>query len=594
MTNFSLAIYVQAIVRIAEIEAGIRERGLIEFDEGNSSMIQHKKLTEREAQWVVAIVSEEGDVALGSSRSKPQDEVAVLGRETYPIEVPNHHEIQPKKTQIMPTPLPRIHQSKKERDRSPLTGERPSLAGKTYPTSTAIREVFPQAIPSSPPSAAMIGAIPRTIGKEPTSVAPREVSPKTPITETTPTAARERSPKVPIEEPMPATTREAIPKASIEGPTPAAMREGIGMPIMLATMIVGKEEEFEVNGEVTPSLCEKFVEAVLGVRACSQYPYEPPHIDIVESKGLDEKRKAHLISNIREKAKELSSCLMFIALCEEAVEMLSNMNHPEGDCPLCLHPLVQDLNSDVSPFMKLMSCFHCFHSKCITRWWKWLQKENLSHATGRPSNLENGHDLPGTMKSNLSNCPVCRKVFHAKDIEHVVNLVGSHLSQLSFEDTETDNNEKILQSEAENIRRQKFEALLKLQEENSGLIEPKRIEVLMPGMFLPEPVTLPAESPKDTLENDSTSPTILEMGSSRPSDDPICSENKRVDMRKKPDASKIQPRVSNHQTTSGAGSSRSSSNPSSHEHKRVGMRRNKIHNQREQNKQWIKKDNGLS
>ena len=30
---------------------------------------------------------------------------------------------------------------------------------------------------------------------------------------------------------------------------------------------------------------------------------------------------------------------------------------------------------------------------------------------------------------NMGTCPVCRKVFHAKDIEHVLDLVGTH-SQL--------------------------------------------------------------------------------------------------------------------------------------------------------------------
>lgn len=30
------------------------------------------------------------------------------------------------------------------------------------------------------------------------------------------------------------------------------------------------------------------------------------------------------------------------------------------------------------------------------------------------------------MGDNTGNCPVCRKVFLAKDIEHVLNLAGSH------------------------------------------------------------------------------------------------------------------------------------------------------------------------
>ncbi|KAL4195423.1 hypothetical protein AMTRI_Chr05g64540 [Amborella trichopoda] len=41
---------------------------------------------------------------------------------------------------------------------------------------------------------------------------------------------------------------------------------------------------------------------------------------------------------------------MLVMVCEEVVETLSNMNHPDGNCPLCLYPLVPE--------------------------WKWLQEEN--------------------------------------------------------------------------------------------------------------------------------------------------------------------------------------------------------------------------
>ncbi len=89
-------------------------------------------------------------------------------------------------------------------------------------------------------------------------------------------------------------------------------------------------------------------------------------------------------------------------LMQEAVEMLSNMNHPAGDCPLCLYPLVKENDGSALPFMKLMSCYHCFHrltsatywyvqlqeilcssvllfwnfSDCIMRWWEWLQNDD--------------------------------------------------------------------------------------------------------------------------------------------------------------------------------------------------------------------------
>ena len=47
-----------------------------------------------------------------------------------------------------------------------------------------------------------------------------------------------------------------------------------------------------------------------------QYPDEPPIISIVDSKGLDDVRQNQLIASIRDKAIELSSCLMLVALCE--------------------------------------------------------------------------------------------------------------------------------------------------------------------------------------------------------------------------------------------------------------------------------------
>uniref|UniRef100_F6GVB1 RWD domain-containing protein n=1 Tax=Vitis vinifera TaxID=29760 RepID=F6GVB1_VITVI len=67
---------------------------------------------------------------------------------------------------------------------------------------------------------------------------------------------------------------------------------------------------------------QQFVEAVLGIQAGSKYPNEPPIIDIIDSKGLDEERQMHLIRSIRNKACELSSCLMLVALCEVTIVQL--------------------------------------------------------------------------------------------------------------------------------------------------------------------------------------------------------------------------------------------------------------------------------
>lgn len=257
------------------------------------------------------------------------------------------------------------------------------------------------------------------------------------------------------------------------------------------------------------------MEAVIGIRAGSQYPSKPPCIDLIESKGLDGERQKQLITGIQEKACELSSCLMLVALCEEAVEKLTVMNHPDGDCPLCMYPFVpEDEQDEALPFMKLMSCFHCFHCECIVRWWNWIQKEKESNTStsssttllqiremGNQNGLSDVHEI---VEERMGDCPVCRKVFHVKDFEHVLDLVGTQASQ-SDSEAEIKYEEKILHSDSENFRRQKFEAILKLQQENSGVIEPKRDIVVVPGIYLPQRATPAAQTVnEETAEHQGT------------------------------------------------------------------------------------------
>ncbi|KAA3488240.1 E3 ubiquitin-protein ligase RNF25 [Gossypium australe] len=92
---------------------------------------------------------------------------------------------------------------------------------------------------------------------------------------------------------------------------------------------------------------QQFVEAAIGIQASSQ---EPPLVYLIDSKGLDKQRQTLLLSNIRDKTCELPSCFMLVALCKEAVERLSTMNHPDGDCPLCLYPLVSEDDQTESEF----------------------------------------------------------------------------------------------------------------------------------------------------------------------------------------------------------------------------------------------------
>ncbi|TXG62507.1 hypothetical protein EZV62_009501 [Acer yangbiense] len=287
---------------------------------------------------------------------------------------------------------------------------------------------------------------------------------------------------------------------------------------------------------------QQFVEAVIGIRAGPKYPKEPPHVNLIESKGLDEQRQKHLISSIQDKACELSSCLMLVALCEESVEKLSVMNHPDGDCPLCLYSMFpKDKHEEILPFMKLMSCFHCFHSECIIRWWNWLQSEKETNADNSTTTVhpirEMRNDMHGATEEDMGSCPVCRKVFQAKDIEHVLNLVGNHSSQMGSDVTEVDDSEKLLlQSDSELVRREKFEAILKLQQEISGLIEPKRELLVLPGMFLPQPATLPTATSieENTKQEQTVAPVAADMNPSSSSNRPSTSsrQNSGAGMRK--------------------------------------------------------------
>ncbi|KAL8500436.1 hypothetical protein ACS0TY_020146 [Phlomoides rotata] len=302
---------------------------------------------------------------------------------------------------------------------------------------------------------------------------------------------------------------------------------------------------------------QQFVQATIGIRAGFQYPEEPPEIRVIDSKGLDEKRQKHLIDSICCKAFELASCLMLVALCEEAVEKLSSMNHPDGDCPLCLYPLLdEDSGSNSSPFMKLMSCFHCFHCECIIRWWNWNHeksgKENSSSSSSAPPRrMQDQQGMVKLIEESKGTCPVCRKVFLAKDIEHVLDLVGTG-GNLEFDGIEIDAN--VLHSDYEKMRREKFEAILKIQQENSGLIEPRKNEVLLPGMFLPQSVSLPPTEP-DAI--------------------PSVSENKDGAGR----------------ADSNPGSSFNRPGPGPRKHNNSNIRKHRTQNSGKHARHWIRKDN---
>ncbi|KAM3266122.1 E3 ubiquitin-protein ligase RNF25 [Capsicum annuum] len=304
---------------------------------------------------------------------------------------------------------------------------------------------------------------------------------------------------------------------------------------------------------------QQFVEAIIEIQAGSKYPDEPPAIRIVDSKGLDEQRQKQLISCISERATELSSCLMLVALCEEAVERLSSMNHPDGECPLCLYPLVDEDSASSEPFMKLMSCFHCFHCECIIRWWNWLELPKESDSPSASGSASSSRNIRDQDEETRRKCPVCRKSFLAKDIEHVLDFVKTQHA-VSSGGSEVNNDGTVLFSESEKLRREKFAAILQLQQEKGGLIELKKHEVLRPGIYLPQPAALPSTA--STTE-----------GSEQQDRDPAAKS------RTNPSGS------TNKQSTSRA------RNSGTKKHQGHNSRKQVPHNSRKQVTQWVKKEN---
>lgn len=91
----------------------------------------------------------------------------------------------------------------------------------------------------------------------------------------------------------------------------------------------------------------------------------------------------------------------------------------------------------------------------------------------------------------------------------------------------------ILQSELEKIRKQKFDAILKIQQEKGGLIEAKQHEVLRPGVYLQrstEPAMVDEKETSDEQHEDLTGNSQTNViGSSKA---PATSTNRNFSRRK--------------------------------------------------------------
>lgn len=74
--------------------------------------------------------------------------------------------------------------------------------------------------------------------------------------------------------------------------------------------------------------------------------------------------------------------------------------------------------------------------------------------------------------------------------------MGHSVLSVQFQGSEGNDvdRENFLHCDSENIRRQKFKVISKMQEEINGLIKPRKDLVVLPGMFLPQSITSSASA----------------------------------------------------------------------------------------------------
>lgn len=163
-------------------------------------------------------------------------------------------------------------------------------------------------------------------------------------------------------------------------------------------------------------------------------------------------------------------------------------------------------------------------------------------------------------------------------------------------------------------RREKFETTLRLQQENGGLFEPKRSIVVVPGMFLQQPIASSSTiSTEESAEQERIVPQVTsETHDSGSSKAPSTSSNKHTGMRKSrpqnPRKPARQPVASPNSrlskeveqlrrvpaATLETHSVGSSNGPSTSEHRISGMRKHRSWNSRKPVEQWIRKENATA
>jgi hypothetical protein len=81
--------------------------------------------------------------------------------------------------------------------------------------------------------------------------------------------------------------------------------------------------------------------------------------------GLGDARAAQLLSALRQAAEEAAGEMALVQLAAAAQDAVDAANSPEGDCPICMFPLVGggsgEPGGSISSEAQKLPCFHCMH-----------------------------------------------------------------------------------------------------------------------------------------------------------------------------------------------------------------------------------------
>ena len=155
----------------------------------------------------------------------------------------------------------------------------------------------------------------------------------------------------------------------------------------------------------------------------STFPKEPPVIEILTSKGIEDDQleeiqvefKNGLANHCNEEVEEIDGVLYNI--WEDLREIISGYNDTlRGRCSVCLDPFAkneEELESgkftDRKDLVRVDECFHRFHLLCVYRYW-YMRRHVETDEFG--NKIE--YKVP-----DEKLCPVCRRKATTEDVSYI-------------------------------------------------------------------------------------------------------------------------------------------------------------------------------